>query len=68
MWIISLSDNSDGEIIEVVASSLEEVQGIVEYVANSDGILELEHMEQRWMVFGLQGLKDMSETGEPGKL
>jgi len=61
MWIVKINNNSVGEHIDVIAMSLEELQGITAYIIESKGILELEHVEERWMVFGLQGLKDMTE-------
>ena len=68
MWIVTLNDNSVDEQIDIVAMSLEEVKDIIVYAIDSKGILDLEHIEQRWMVFGLQGLKDMTENDIPDKV
>lgn len=68
MWIITLNDMMNEEDIEVIAGDFDELQLILDYVRNSMGRFELECVEQRPMLFGFDGLRDMAGNDIPDKI
>ena len=68
MWIVTINNTNIDEEVEVVAFNYDDLRAILMYVEESNDTLELEHVEYRWMVMGLDGLRDATDNSFPNKI
>lgn len=64
MWIVTVYDTSRDESIDVIVHDFDELIKIMNYVKDNDDLLFLNHVEERWMTCGLEGLKDIVGDNE----
>jgi hypothetical protein len=61
MWIVTVYDSERDEEVDVIAHDLDEMIKILNYVKNNEDQLFLNHVEERWLSCGLDGLKEIVE-------
>lgn len=65
MWIVRISDLEEDTCYEVVAFNFEELERILTFIKKFGDRLSLENVEQRWLVCGLEGLKELIDNIGP---
>jgi len=68
MWIVTLDDSTNDEQVEVIASDLAELQHILDYIKVKEDRFDLLNVEQRWLLLGFDGLRDMAGEYIPDKI
>jgi hypothetical protein len=61
MWIVTVYDSNREEQVEVIAFDFDELINILNYVKNNEDQLFLNHVEERWVSCGLDGLREVVE-------
>ena len=68
MWIVTMYNKHEDNELDVVAVDHEALMDILSYIRLNNDFLELLHVEQRWLVYDLESLKEIIKKCDNGEI